>query len=351
MLTNQTLSGVLSQSVNGLAAFAAEELTSRRAAAGTPDNAGFRYWQVFYEARINDLAAALDAGQPRLFTSQMRWCRVAMTARGVESEIVRDALVALRDVLETQMDEQSFRMAEAFLHDAINDCDNELELPQTLLDVTHSLGRLAAQFVLAVLEGRRREACALVTKAVDGGLPVKDAYLHVVVPAVREIGRMWHVGEVTVAEEHFASDTAQALIAQLQERADIAPPIGRTLLAASVAGNRHDMGTRILANLFEMEGWRVVCLGGDMPGADVAQAVIDFEADLLLLSATLHTHLRAVERTVQIVRQRRDERAVRVLVGGLAFDQSPHLAKQYGADAYAGSAEEALHTGRGWFAT
>ena len=71
---------------------------------------------------------------------------------------------------------------------------------------------------------------------------------------------------------------------------------------------------------------------------------------LLLLSATLHTHLRAVERTVQLVRQRSDERPVRILVGGLAFDQAPHLAEQYGADGYARSADEALDLGRRWFA-
>ena len=37
----------------------------------------------------------------------------------------------------------------------------------------------------------------------------------------------------------------------------------------------------------EMDGWKVVCLGGDTPGSDVAQAVIDFKADLLLLSAAM----------------------------------------------------------------
>jgi len=166
---------------------------------------------------------------------------------------------------------------------------------------------------------------------------------------VREIGRMWHTGEVSVAEEHFASDTAQMVIAQLQSRATMAPSNGRTMLAASVAGNRHDLGTRILANLFEAEGWRVVCLGGDMPGSDLAQAVIDFEANLMLLSATLHTQLRAVQKTIHLVRQRADERHVRILAGGLAFDEAPDLAKQFGADGYARSADEALDLGRQWF--
>ena len=349
MQAKKSMGTILEHGARGLAGFAAEAFVSRQQSAGKPIGAGFRYWQAFFEARVKDLAAAVDTGHSRLFVSQVRWCRAAMVARGVGSDDIRDAIETLREVIASQADEADYQLAHQYLANAVEDFSGDIQLPDTLLDVSTLHGRLAAEFVLSILEGRRLDACRLILDALSDDFSVEDAYLKVVVPAVREFGRMWHMDEVTIAAEHFASDTAQMVIAQLQARAPIAPSNGRVLLAASVAGNRHDMGPRIIANLFEIAGWRVVCLGGDMPGSDIALAVIDFDADLLLLSATLHTHLRTVERTIELVRARSDERAVRVLAGGPAFDEAPQLANQYGADDYAASAEEALNLGRQWF--
>ena len=348
-MTNGSIGSILERSTRGLAAYAAEDLIARLDSPQAQAEDAFTWWHAFFEGRFKDLAAAVDADQPRLFVSQMRWCRAAMKARQVDNGHIRQAIDAMRDVVVAQTGQAGESVAAEFIDAALRDCDTNVDLPDSWLNVGTPHGRLAAEFVLCVLEGRRRDAAQVLLKAVDDGLAVKDAYLNVIIPAVREIGRMWHIGEVTVAEEHFASDTAQMVIAQLQSRATVAPPIGRTMLAASVAGNRHDLGTRILANLFEIEGWRVVCLGGDVPGSDVAQAVIDFEADLLLLSATLHTQLRAVERTIHLVRQRADERPVRVIAGGLAFDEAPDLSRRFGADGYALTADEALDLGRQWF--
>ena len=87
--------------------------------------------------------------------------------------------------------------------------------PQLLPDTAE--GRLASEYLLAVLEGDRRRASHVILDTVDGGRAIRDVYLQVLLPAQREVGRMWLVGEVNVAEEHFASATTKMVMSPTME--------------------------------------------------------------------------------------------------------------------------------------
>lgn len=63
------------------------------------------------------------------------------------------------------------------------------------------------------------------------------------------------------------------------------------MLAASVAGNAHDLGLRAVTDLFVFAGWRCLFLGANVPGPDIAGAAASFEVDLVVLTATLSTQL------------------------------------------------------------
>ena len=51
---------------------------------------------------------------------------------------------------------------------------------------------------------------------------------------------MGQAAEINVAEEHFATSTTKAVLAQLRLRAPMEAPNGKTLLAAAVMGNELD---------------------------------------------------------------------------------------------------------------
>ena len=71
------------------------------------------------------------------------------------------------------------------------------------------------------------------------------------------------------------------------------PPLGKTVLTAAVAGNRHDLGTQAVADFFEMDGWRIVHLGADVPADALVEVLESVDVDLLALSAALAVQLPA----------------------------------------------------------
>ena len=156
---------------------------------------------------------------------------------------------------------------------------------------------------------------------------------------------MWLTGEIRVAEEHFASQTTRMVMGQLLSLASFQPPNGKSVLAAAVAGNQHDIGLQAVADFFEMAGWRTIHLGADVPIDEVAQAVECFSVDLLALSAFLKVQIETVKSTIQAVRGGPRGDAVKILAGGVAFADSANLAIETGADGYAANADEAVRLG------
>jgi len=152
--------------------------------------------------------------------------------------------------------------------------------------------------------------------------------------------------EINVAEEHFASQTTKMVMAQLLPRATSQPANGKTMIAAAVAGNQHDIGLHAVADFFEIDGWRTVLLGANVPARDLVQAVDCFAADLLGLSVSQTTQFEAAKTTIQAVRSGARGTEVKILLGGRAFTDPNDLPTELGADGYAADAAKAVALGR-----
>jgi methanogenic corrinoid protein MtbC1 len=280
-----------------------------------------------------------------LFTSQVGWAKAVLIARDVSAEHFRAGLTALRNVLLKELPEPVQPLAIQYLDEAMDAFDEQTTdvSAQLLPDTPH--GQIASSYLLALLEGDRRRASQVILDAIDQPDSVRDLYLHVLLPAQAELGRMWMTGEINVAEEHFASHTTKMVMSQLLSHATFQPPNGKTVLAAAVTGNQHDIGLYAVANFLEMAGWRTIQLGADVPITDLAQAVKFFVVDLLVLSVSMNVQLDTFKSTIQAIRSGGRGEGVRIMAGGLAFADLDNLAVELGADRYAADPEEAVRLG------
>ena len=304
----------------------------------------FTTWQTTMRNCLEELAAALAAGRPQFFAGYVGWMQSVLTARGLPSGAFPSSVTCLAKVLAAELPAESGALAVGVCQEALRVLEHESpELPSFLKSDTPQ-GRLAASYLLALLEGDRARAGRLILDAVAGS-SVPDLYLQVLLPAQQEVGRMWQANEINVAEEHFATSTTRLILAQLRLRAPLQAPNGKTLLAAAVMGNQHEIGLQVVSDFFEMAGWRVIQLGSDMPIPDLAQAVEFYQPDLLALSASLHTHLVTLTETIRTVRAGERGAGVKILVGGRALAEAGDLTQQFGADGYAADPHAAVALG------
>lgn len=337
---------ILETSASAYASYAAHLLLERHPDLGDRSVAGgLSAWKTHLTHRILELSAAVGAGEPALFTARVLWADKAFQARDIEQRALRSSLDCLRQVLTEELPEIARDTTTPYLDSALGAFDRPPGVDgDRALNPLQPTDRLALQYLQTALEGDSQRAIDLVIGATEEGLSTSEAYLDVLLPAQQEIGRLWHSGDVRIAEEHLVTSTTERIMSILAYRAERLPANGKTVIASAVAGNSHQLGVRVLADFFGIAGWRSICLGADVPPADLATAVVYFDPDLLVLSAALATQLKTVRQTIEAVRMLPD-RSVKILVGGSGFADAPELWRRLGADGQTGAADAAVELG------
>lgn len=144
----------------------------------------------------------------------------------------------------------------------------------------------------------------------------------VVLPYLRDVGERWLAGEVTVAQEHFASNLLRArLLSLAQGWGQGAGP--RAVLAAP-PGEHHDLGLIMCGLSLWRQGMRVVFVGADSPIDTLVTTVRTVEPVLVLVSAA---HPAAFDAVRDELRELGAEVSLYLGAGGA----SPQLADDLGA--------------------
>lgn len=294
------------------------------------------------------LADAIDANSPALFKDYIGWAKVLLAQRGVHSEDFGHHLVCMVDVVCEQMPPLVASAAAAMIEGALAELAAMPSTTESVLEPGQRLFSLVREYMQSLLGGYRGAATRLVLDAAERGEPVRELYLHVFQPALREIGRLWQMNEINVAQEHFCSAATHMAMSQLLSGAVPASPCGRTVVVACVSGELHDVGARMVADFFEMSGWDIYFCGANTPHADILHSAAERSADIVAISATMGYHVHAVQSLIEAIRLDSRCALVRAMVGGYPFGIDPTLWRTVGADGSAADADDAVTLANQW---
>ncbi|HEX6289569.1 MAG TPA: cobalamin-dependent protein [Herpetosiphonaceae bacterium] len=200
--------------------------------------------------------------------------------------------------------------------------------------MSFDLQQSQAGFIAALRNGDESAAQAVIAAARAAGVEPGTIYLKLLASGMITIGELWERNELSVAEEHLATEITERLIGQISPWfSERTPPNehGRVVMGC-VAGERHALGLRMLADLFRHQGWRVLYLGADVPHGDWVRLVVRFNADLVAISASAERHMPQTQELIRELRAANPQ--IEVLVGGACFDRDPELWRRIGATQY-----------------
>ena len=287
------------------------------------------------------LAQSIAVSTPNLFSDYIAWAKEMLSSRTVPGEHLAANLVHLRDVLQRFLLPSMQAIALQYVDAGLEECRrNTLSSPSFLAPAERHVD-LARRYLDALLAMDRQSASILVLDAVRAGVNVTELYIHVFQRSQEEIGRLWQLNQVSVAQEHFCTAATQLIMSQLYPHIFTGEKNGRTLVAAGVAGDLHELGVRMVADFFEIAGWKTIYLGANTPAQGIVKLLIDHKADVLALSTTMTYHIRPVVDTIKAVRLS-EAKHIKILVGGYPFNRSPDLWAKVGADGHARDASAAV---------
>jgi DNA-binding transcriptional MerR regulator len=111
-----------------------------------------------------------------------------------------------------------------------------------------------------------------------------DALLaDVLLPYLHDLGDAWERGDVTVAQEHFASNVIRGRLLGLAR--GWGAGVGPHALLACPPGELHDLGLIAFGLALRSRGWRITFLGQDTPVPSVQEHVRVLQPDSVVLAA------------------------------------------------------------------
>jgi MerR family transcriptional regulator, light-induced transcriptional regulator len=292
---------------------------------------------------IDFLRPVLEFGFVKPFVDYLNWLSEVLASRGVDQVHVRSMLEWLGEYYRSAMSEGNGDK----VHAALQICSAEMSTQPGSV-VSQIEGNMPApwpefsEMFNILLAGDARKGRDLFQLLMDSGHSLFEIELHVIQPALYEVGRKWQQNEVTVAQEHLATATAMTLMAQAFTYADIKPPIGSKVVCACVEGNQHSVGLRIVADGFELSGWDVKYLGPNVPTTALIDEVQQGLPDLVCLSVSMPDHLPTVKQVISKLRESLGDKVPAIMLGGVAINSFSDAASMMGADHFATDAEKAL---------
>lgn len=337
--------------IRGFIASRSEELARRiiRRQVELQPDLETRYGQMDMETCLQDiryhlayLAEALTFQSFPLFEEYIKWVKKLLFSLGLPEEDMRTNLRCMKEVLASELPETSALEASRYLEKMEHEYPFLPSKDERDFLEESPLKELARAYLEALLDGRRHEATRMILGAVEKGVPVRDIYLHVFQPSQWELGRLWQSNSISVAQEHYCTAATQLIMSHLYPYIFQEEKRGGSLMAACVSGELHELGLRMVADLFEMEGWDTYYMGANTPRQSVIRDLSERRPHVLALSATITYHVGEVAKFIKELRETEAGKEVRVIVGGYPFNVDRELWKKVGSDGWAPDAEKAL---------
>jgi len=178
----------------------------------------------------------------------------------------------------------------------------------------------------------------LTQQALDAGAEPIAVINDGLTPGMDEVGKRFESGDYFLPELLIAADVFKSAVAIVKPHLTEAVATKGTVVLGTVEGDIHDIGKNIVALALETSGYEVIDLGIDVPVARFAEEQLARGAHIVGASAMITSTLPALRRVVEDVKTRSP--GAKVLIGGAPV--TPALVAEYGSDAYAGDAIEAV---------
>jgi len=196
----------------------------------------------------------------------------------------------------------------------------------------------------SILDGDEELAEELAIKALKDDLDLTKAMSEGYLKGIQEVGELYQAGKFFLPELVCAADAMKAALeiltpALIKLSGDAAVTKGHVVIA-TVEGDVHDIGKKIVAAMLTAGGYEVYDMGIDVPAEKIVKTVEERRPEILGLSALLTTTMQEQKNIITLLEKENLRDQVKVIIGGAPV--SSRWAELIHADGYSDNAVDAV---------
>jgi len=169
----------------------------------------------------------------------------------------------------------------------------------------------------SLIKGAKYECVAIFDEVIKSNVPVEKIYTQLFQRSLYQVGEYWEMNRISVATEHMATAITENLMIKLQPELFSTERTGKKAVIACVANEYHQVGGKMVADIFEMYGWDGYFVGANTPNTELLRFIESKNPDLIGLSLSIYSNLPELKNTLVKIRQHFPD--LPVMVGGQAF--------------------------------
>ncbi len=184
-------------------------------------------------------------------------------------------------------------------------------------------------FLDALLQGDNSRCGLIVQNVLAQGADIRDVYINIFQKSMYRVGKLWEQGNLSIAQEHIASQIIDCLVSTAFMMLPHRTKCHRKAVITCIDKEFHQIGAKMVSNIFELNGWCSYFMGGNTPGREVLDVIKERRPDIVGISFSFYmNYLRFLE-TLDNIRNNFPEQAIIVGGQGLTEELTVILSKDY----------------------
>jgi MerR family transcriptional regulator, light-induced transcriptional regulator len=168
-----------------------------------------------------------------------------------------------------------------------------------------------------LISGNKAACLSIVELLNNQDVEVESIYTHLFQRALYQVGDYWERNIISVATEHMATAITENMMIRLQPRLFTTDRTGKKAVVACIANEYHQVGAKMIADIFEMYGWDGYFIGANTPFNELIRFIEENKPDVIGLSLSIYFNIPELASTLSAIRSKFPETTI--ITGGQAF--------------------------------
>lgn len=173
-----------------------------------------------------------------------------------------------------------------------------------------------ADFLENLLRGNRTACAELTRRFMDGNPSIEAVYEDLFKPALYSVGQLWEQNKISVATEHMATAIVEGIMNGLFEQLIVGKRKNHSVVLACVENEKHQVGIKMVGDIFEKKGWDSYFLGAGIPTGELIRFISQAQPFMLAISFSVYFSLPGLMSMLATLRSTFPE--LPIIIGGQA---------------------------------
>lgn len=172
-------------------------------------------------------------------------------------------------------------------------------------------------YLNSLLEGDKDTCKSIVEELLAEGESIKEIYLGLFQRSMYRIGQMWERERCSIADEHIATKITEALIDWSIEVSKCKNKKDKSVIIACIDKEYHELGAKMVAGYFEINGWKSTFLGSSTPLNEIIGVIETKKPDVVGISVNFYMNIPRLIKLISMIKADFPEQEI--IVGGQAL--------------------------------